>query len=868
MQPTTARLDRPLSARLAPLHRLHAIAAALLLALCAAPKAEAQSRQTPSPVSAEQLSNAMRDAGLGSAARERGLELHEEYFVRFRDFEAREVDPALGSGARDFGIARTAAEARAVADTRRRLLQRAAQIDGQLVDELASTLGAEEALRAERVRTALTRRRAAAILPPFGRSADALSFDLRGVPALATLEPDARTAIAPTLDAYDADFTRLSERLAAAIIARPVRAAELREELGVASTPAVDGVADEENGRKWFEAMQDVQRRSGVEMEAEIARIRRLHRDTVEQLAPLVPTIVAHRLRTEMIRKGLGLALEKSEFDTVFAQIESMRAAGKLDDDRFSAANAVLEGHAPAARAAFEELANEQERARAAEGDDGMVAIRIGGDDGANPAGDDLARAKERFRELDLRGAEALRLAAGLDAADAGRPGREIAMPADAIGGQAGLQVGGIAIMVGGDGEQVVLSGEDLGDAGFVFGGFGGAPRVVAPMKGAELDALAGKLGFDESTRPVFDEIVARAAEARAEAERANPGPRQVNLEGGEGGLTLSLSIGEDGAVDLGGGGDAKALAEAVDALEERMFDELKAAAAAERAAAAEAARRARARVRLASGESAGVSADLVAIADSASLDAAARAMVEPTVARWDEGSVDALRSYRGEMARLRAERDELQKSAMTEQVVEGEDGDTKVGRTFAVDAELAERMQSLERKIQGAQKRFIEAKRGTLDEMAGLLDASSAQSLRRAYLRATEPALYRTARDLEPFFSRALRAVGDDAAAQEAIGVFRAEWIEAREARLETFITERDAALAKAADDMGARMASMQDSMRERRRLRGDLEQIEATSHRKLVEFVASAVGEERAKEIGELPKRERPAMQMQFGP
>jgi hypothetical protein len=55
--------------------------------------------------------------------------------------------------------------------------------------------------------------------------------------------------------------------------------------------------------------------------------------------------------------------------------------------------------------------------------------------------------------------------------------------------------------------------------------------------------------------------------------------------------------------------------------------------------------------------------------------------------------------------------------------------------------------------------------------------------------------------------------------------------------------------------------MAQMQTRMRERKKLREDLEQVEATVFRRLQELLVTEVGAEKAAQIGELPSRRRPA-------
>ena len=103
-----------------------------------------------------------------------------------------------------------------------------------------------------------------------------------------------------------------------------------------------------------------------------------------------------------------------------------------------------------------------------------------------------------------------------------------------------------------------------------------------------------------------------------------------------------------------------------------------------------------------------------------------------------------------------------------------------------------------------------------------------------------------------------------------------RSDWIETRETRCESYIEDmRKASEAKVSEARGAKsedpstqMASMQNRMREQKKLREDLEQIEASSFRKLQEMLLVEVGAEKAKDIGELPAKKKRAMPtIQFG-
>jgi hypothetical protein len=202
-----------------------ALAVALAAPLAAGSRAEAQlGRQLPSPVSAAQLEGILREAGLPESTKDTALPLHEAYFARFREFEKREVDPMLAKPTDSpFTLSRSVEDARKDADARRRVFQRAAQLDGQLADELEALLPARDAWRAQKVRMALTRRRCASVAPTFGFAGKPLEFTLRGAPILGTIDPESLTNVNTAHHAYESELTRQLERYAEATFARIVK---------------------------------------------------------------------------------------------------------------------------------------------------------------------------------------------------------------------------------------------------------------------------------------------------------------------------------------------------------------------------------------------------------------------------------------------------------------------------------------------------------------------------------------------------------------------------------------------------------------------------------------------------------------------
>ena len=840
-----------------------------------APEAQAQfGQRLPSPVAATELESMLKDAGVDAAVIARALPLHEAYFQSFREFEEREVDASLKRAEpTPFGQPISVDEARKNADMRRRIFTRAAQIDAQLVEQVAAAMPADAAAQVDALRNALARRRAIAAIPATGFGKGAHAFDLRGAPAVASLDAETRARIAPLFASYEQELTRQLDRLAEASFVRRVRAAEARIELGVGAAPDASGEGDPgaapgAEQTEWFRKMQEVQRIAGEESAQIDARIRKLHRDTLETVSASLPPVASAGLRSHLVREVYPSAMLAGEFDAARKEAEALRAKGSLDEARWSEIAAIVEAHDTALRADLETLLTKLD-AKAAQGTNEFIATGEG-----DPAVAEIQSARDRCNQRIARDAAALRAALG----------QTTTQPREAVAGRA-IDLGEMAVtggvqiaVMGGDGEAITLGADDLTDGGIVLGGMfgGGSDAVVKPMSGDELDRLAQRLGFDENTRVVFDEIVLRCAEARNEAEKADDAkkpPAPAPEEGGA--MAITLTIGEDGAFAVGGGGpsDPRALAKAVEAAEERMFDELKSVADPSKADAAEAARRARARTRLLVGERGAQTADIVAIAEAATLDAAQRETIAADVKAWDESSVSALRAMREEVVRAMDEREELMQQAMRSETVESNDGNTTIGRAMQIDAEIMSQLQRLDQATRDARDRIIAMNRGAIDALAAKLESNPAAStaIRRGFYRVLEPGAYRIARDLEPFFAKASAIESLRPEARAKVDALRAEWIESREALCETYATEREKERAEAKDAGPAGvvgLGSIGTTQQARKRLTADLEQLETTTFRKLRETLVAEVGEEKATSIGELPaKRRRGAPAIQFG-
>jgi hypothetical protein len=300
------------------------------------------------------------------------------------------------------------------------------------------------------------------------------------------------------------------------------------------------------------------------------------------------------------------------------------------------------------------------------------------------------------------------------------------------------------------------------------------------------------------------------------------------------------------------------AFARAIDESEERLFDDFRAVVAADKLLGAESARRARARERLLTGENGAHAADFVAIVGIATLSDASRAALAGELRAWDESSVSALEAMRAAVTESERIQAEALKAATVESEVPLPDGTTQMARTIEFSAEASTRLGEAAKRASEARAAVADANRRTREALLALVagDDAAAKEVRRGVARAMTPAAYRIPRDLEPFFARASAVEALPASTRSAIDALRTEWIESRESLCEAFVAagEEPAASEPPAgfdvQKLGARTAA-------RRKLRADLEQLEASVHRRLQETLLNEAGPAAAEAIGPLPTR-----------
>ena len=183
----------------------------------------------------------------------------------------------------------------------------------------------------------------------------------------------------------------------------------------------------------------------------------------------------------------------------------------------------------------------------------------------------------------------------------------------------------------------------------------------------------------------------------------------------------------------------------------------------------------------------------------------------------------------------------------------------------MSIDSDLSERLEQIENRRSKSRERVAELNRRTVDTIVEALegDVVAQTTVRRGFLHAANPSVYKGARDLEPYFTKAEAIAGLTANGKAAVNAVRAEWIEARETRCEEFIDAQEQASKQGGASGAAKeMQQIQNLTRERKKLRDDLEQVEATLFRKLQDVLIVDLGAEKAQELGELPVKKRSSM------
>jgi len=184
-------------------------------------------------------------------------------------------------------------------------------------------------------------------------------------------------------------------------------------------------------------------------------------------------------------------------------------------------------------------------------------------------------------------------------------------------------------------------------------------------------------------------------------------------------------------------------------------------------------------------------------------------------------------------------------------------------GVAMAIDESASQRMQEAGEAMGNARSEAAARARQVLDALPALLK----EPQRPGFLRAADvvryPETFKDPTDMEPMFSKALALDGLDTAATGAITAQRSEYRAAyaklrdqlAEVRPKTAMPDFSGADEGGMEDFQARMNASQAAQRQLRQLKTDRDELNRRTMRQL----QAALGEERAKAIGDLPAQRK---------
>lgn len=855
--------------------RLASVTAVAALSIgCMSSSANAQQREVPPPVPSTEVISLLERAGLSNADAALAVTAHEVYFERYRDFERAEVDRWLRSREGSFaGMLQgggSAAEVEKDVTTRRRLIASAKQLDDQLASEIAAKLPAEKQQVADALRDALARRRASIVVRAIGGGFESRPFSLADFPDFATIASEARAQVQPILAVYEQELTRLWDRALVLAIDRPLRIAELRANRGIAApvmpAPAAEGEAapafDQAVFEQYWRSLQDLRREASADADAARRKVKDFHRLTLAQLEAVLDANAARNVRRWMIREKYPLLHEKGTPEPLFAEAAELHDADKLDD----AAWGSVEAERAAYDAEVHPIVDEVMKLSDADSNSGMIMFFEAGQQQS-----DKQAILERKSLVDARSVERMR-------AILGKPADEVTPPQVSQGGMSFTIDGGTidlgealgeavtaSVMIGvgdGNGEMIIVSGDEFSGGSFASMGYGGGDRRIAKaMSRADADALAKRLSISEAERVVFDAVFEDYALNGKNIE-ASFSPKSDHSADD----SPQVMFGAMRAMQ----GQLAELRGAIEAADASFFADLGVVCpTAMESGALAAAEHARARALATSGEApSAATADIAEAFIAAEVSAEGRASALESVTAWEQEASPQFTSRAHELDAIARQRMQLENEMQIEMTHSESAGGVSQSTTVTVagdNEKILDKMLTLEARQTALSVKAEKSNLAALGNICAALPEVDGTKLRRAWQRLAYPRVYDAGSSAEGIFVKALALRELSAEQRAAIEVMKSEYNEAVEALAGEFIARPAPARANLGDGPeGLNIVAMQTAERERKRLTADREELNQSAVRRLKETLGADLGAK----VGDLPvKKKRSPMQFQIG-
>ncbi len=245
------------------------------------------------------------------------------------------------------------------------------------------------------------------------------------------------------------------------------------------------------------------------------------------------------------------------------------------------------------------------------------------------------------------------------------------------------------------------------------------------------------------------------------------------------------------------------------------------------------------------------------AVVDGALDDAAAATLREYVAAQGHEPILAALRSQ-VEVTLTKGRELALLEADLFQPPADGEQG-----ASFTINAEASQRMQAAGEAMATARGESSARARQVLDGLPALLKEPQRPGFFRAADVVRYPETFKDPTDMEPMFVKALALADLDTATMSAITTQRSEYRTAYAAlrdqltqvRPKAVMPEFSGAEEGGIEDFQARMNASQAAGRQLKQLKTDRDELNRRTMRQL----QTALGEERAKAIGELPAQRK---------
>jgi hypothetical protein len=890
-----ASVDRPASAPERPMFERRALRGMLVAAVLAcsaflgpkAANAQGTSDLFPEPITSADMEAALDRIGVSGDARTASLRAFEEYIGRFLDLRKGDIEDYL-QGRTDLGGGqRTREEVTSRVSARERLLSRIASIEGQLFDSIAALAGESGSVQAMREKLRAERRRDWAASSAFGGRGNRVELDEVLATVLERKQltlPDAvRSEVDGLLRAHEESITGQYRKLLDAAVGESVA---MHDAFATANLkrPEVEGATppDPSAWSEYFRKSEAIRREVRAPQTAIRQTIRRTTRETANRVADALPADIGQAFRESFYARAYAsIASPRDPVPPLVEEARKLHGAGDITADDLARIDAIASGHHARRNALTNSIAERIESERTS--DNGVMFV-FGEATPIETESESTKLLAERTK-LDESSVAAItgvasKLADAVKAREERRTiniaGQEIALPE----GGGTFQTATVMVMGSLDGaesgEPIIFTSSDGGelqDFGFSASISANGPQVgvVQAMQRDWVERLRRDYGIGESESTVLDLLHADYRSNYAEIE-AGELAELKSLPAAGGGMVI-MRTGEDAVEPERATAETtrrrfalkRSITERTIALDRDFFDAL-GAAFGDRISADEIRRLRSEREREAYlsadrggmmlggglGQSRAATLDLAMIVRDAKLGQASLGALRGRLDIWDAAATDAFRQRFNERLIAQEGQEELERELEAQSRAEGRPGEVRIESGN----DIFEKMEAFRKRADAADRVTRALNEGARDDLAALItDGEERRLLLDAWNRKAWPSVARDRRSVEPKIELALGVEGLTAEERGRVEAIAAEHRTEYRRILDEMIRTNEESEPKPGDDSmrGIDVAALRKRQETMNRLTFERDELNEKTFRRLRE----SLGEERAKQLGEMPAR-----------